>query len=75
MDKTSLKTKILNAIKNLISINSFEKEWGDKRVRIIEKNIPEINTNPIVSLDSKPAPEQSQVGSPQQCKIPVITTV
>ena len=48
--KISLKMKILNIIKNLISINSFKKNGVTKSVKIIEKNIPEINTNPLSAL-------------------------
>ena len=44
-----------------------------KRVRKIEKIIPAINTIPIVSLDSKPAPEPITKGTtPTTVEIPVI---
>ena len=44
-----------------------------KRVRKIEKIMPDINTIPIVSLDSNPAPEPITRGTtPTTVDIPVI---
>ena len=64
---------ILKVTKNQSLSIILKKKGVIKRVRKIEKIMPDINTIPIVSLDSKPAPEPITRGTtPTTVDIPVI---